>query len=129
MRYVMFTYVDPEDVAAWEASTREEQTADVERHRDWFRKWSDHVEGGEELDYPRTVKTLRPGRQGDGIAVTDGPYVETKELLGGFVILEAGDMDEAVAIASEWPSLSTQEHATVQIEPVYDRPEGGTPPA
>ena len=69
------------------------------------------------------------GRQGDGIAVTDGPYVETKELLGGFVILEATDMEEAVAIASEWPSLSTQKNATVQIEPVYLRPEGGTPPA
>ena len=129
MRYVMFTYVDPEDVAAWEASTREEQTADVERHRDWFRKWRDHVDGGEELAYPRTVKTLRPGRQGDGIAVTDGPYVETKELLGGFVILEAADIDEAVAIASEWPSLSTQKNATVQVEPVYVRPESGTAPA
>lgn len=121
MRYVMFTYVDPADVAAWDATTREEQTAEVDRHRAWFGKWRDHVMGGEELDYPRTVKTLRPGRQGDGIAVTDGPYVETKELLGGFVILEAADMDEAIAIASEWPSLLTQSKATVQVVPVYLR--------
>ena len=110
---------DPDDVAAWEASTREEQAADVQRHREWFGKWRDHIAGGEELDYPRTVKTLRPGRQGEGISVTDGPYVETKELLGGFVILEAADMDEAIAIASEWPSLATQPNATVQLQPIY----------
>jgi hypothetical protein len=67
------------------------------------------------------VKTLRPGRQGEGIAVTDGPYVETKEMLGGFVILDAADWDEAIAIASEWPSLATQANATVQLQPVFVR--------
>ena len=100
MRYVLFNYVHPDDVAAWEAWTPEEQAADVERHRAWFGKWRAHIAGGEELDLPRTVKTLRPGRQGEGISVTDGPYVETKELLGGFVILDAADMEEAIAIAS-----------------------------
>jgi hypothetical protein len=47
--------------------------------------------------------------------------VETKELLGGFVILEAVDWDEAIAIASEWPSLETQPNATVQVQPVFVR--------
>jgi hypothetical protein len=121
MRYVMFTYVHPDDVATWEASTPAEQGADVERHRAWFGRWRDHVVGGEELDAPRAVKTLRPGRQGDGIAVTDGPFIETKELLGGFVILEAVDMEEAIAMAREWPSLTTQPKATVQVQPVYVR--------
>ena len=121
MRYVIFNYVHPDDVAAWEAWTPEEQEADVERHRAWFRRWREHVVGGEELDAPNAVKTLRPGRQGDGIAVTDGPFVETKELLGGFVIVEAADMDEAVAMAAEWPSLASQPKATVQVQPVYVR--------
>ncbi len=121
MRYVIFNYVHPDDVAAWEAWTPEQQAADVERHRAWFGKWREHLVGGEELDLPRTVKTLRRGRQGDGIAVTDGPFVETKEVLGGFVIIEAADMDEAVAIASEWPSLASQAQATVQVQPVYRR--------
>lgn len=49
------------------------------------------------------------------------PYVETKEILGGFVIIEAADMDEAVAIASEWPSLSSQPNATVQVQPAFQR--------
>ena len=97
------------------------RAADVERHRAWFGKWRAHIAGGEELDLPRTVKTLRPGRQGEGISVTDGPYVETKELLGGFVIIDAADMDEAIAIASERPSLATQPKATVQLQPIYPR--------
>lgn len=121
MRYVIFNYVPPDDVAAWEAWTPEEQAADVERHQAWFGKWREHVVGGEELDAPRTVKTLRPGRQGEGIAVTDGPFVETKEVLGGFVIVEAADIDEAVSMAMEWPSLASQANATVQVQPGYVR--------
>ncbi len=121
MRYVIFNWVHPDDLAAWETWSAEEQAADVERHREWFARWRDHVIGGEELDLPRTVKTLRRGRQGEGIVVTDGPYIETKELLGGFIIVEAASMDEAVEMASEWPSLSTQPRATVQVQPTYVR--------
>jgi hypothetical protein len=121
MRYVIFNYVHPDDVAAWEAWSAEEQEADVNRHRAWFGKWREHVVGGEELDLPLTVKTLRPGRQGEGVAVTDGPFVETKELLGGFVIVDAADMDEAIAMASEWPSLASQPNATVQVQPAFVR--------
>ena len=121
MRYVIFNYVHPDDVAVWEAWTPDEQAADVARHQAWFGRWREHVVGGEELDLPRTVKTLRPGRQGEGITVTDGPFVETKELLGGFVIVEAPDMDEALAMAREWPSLASQAQATVQVQPVHAR--------
>ena len=121
MRYVLFNYVHPDDAAAWEAWTPEEQAADVERHMAWFGKWRDRIHGGEELDAPRTVKTLRRGRQGEGIVVTDGPYVETKEILGGFVIFDAADMDEAIAIAGGWPSLSNQPKCTVQVQPIYPR--------
>ena len=88
MRHVLMNFVHPDDAAAYYAMSPEEQQADVERHLEWFRKHRDHVVGGEELDEPAKVKALRPGRQGEGIVVTDGPYVETKEILGGFVILE-----------------------------------------
>lgn len=121
MRYVLFNYVHPDDVAAWEAWTPQEQEADVGRHRAWFGKWREHIAGGEELVFPRTVKTLRPGRQGEGVVITDGPYVETKELLGGFVVLETESLEQALSIASEWPSLATQPHATVQLQPVFVR--------
>ena len=121
MRYVMFTYVSPEDVDAWRQWTPEEQAADVDRHIAWFDKFRDNVVGGEELGDVVQVKTLRPGRLGEGVVVTVGPYVETKELLGGFVVLEVADEAEAVAIASEWPSLKAQAGATVQLQPVFVR--------
>ena len=121
MRYVLMNYVDPDDAAAYYAMSEAEQQADIERHIAWFRKHGDHIVGGEELDEPAKVKTLRPGRQGEGVVVTDGPYVETKELLGGFVIIEADSMDEALEIAKEWPSLASQANATVQLQPVFVR--------
>jgi hypothetical protein len=121
MRYVLFNWLSPEDLADWETWTPEQQQADVQRHLEWFGKHRDHIVGGEELDEPRTVKTLRRGRQGEGIVVTDGPYVEAKELLGGFVILEAESMEQALEIAAEWPSLTTQPNATVQVQPAFVR--------
>jgi len=121
MRFVMFTYVDPADAAAVEQWPAEEQEAFVERHRAWFRKFRTHIDGGEELGEPATVKTLRPGRQGDGVVVTDGPWVETKEILGGFVVLEADSVEEAVAMASEWPSMAEMPNSMIQLQPVFVR--------
>jgi hypothetical protein len=121
MRFVLLNFVHPDDAAAYYDSSPEEQRADAERHIEWFRKHRGHIVGGEELDEPAKVKTLRPGRQGEGVVVTDGPYVETKELLGGFVILETESEDEALAIAREWPSLSSQPNATVHLQPAYVR--------
>jgi hypothetical protein len=121
MRYVMFTYLSREDVDSWRRWTQEEQAADVDRHTAWFGKFREKIAGGEELGEGVQVKTLRPGRQSEGVVVTDGPYVETKELLGGFVVLEVVDEAEAIAIASEWPSLRTQAGATVQLQPVFVR--------
>ncbi len=53
--------------------------------------------------------------------MTDGPFVESKEILGGFVIIEAADIEEALAIAGEWPSLETLPNSTVQLHPVVVR--------
>jgi len=121
MRVVLMNWLHPDDVGAWEAMTPEEQQEEIGLHIAWFRNHGDHIVGGEELDEPRRVKTLRPGRQGEGIVVTDGPYVEAKEILGGFVILEVTDMDQAISIASDWPSLATQPNATVQLQPAFVR--------
>lgn len=121
MRYVLMNWVHPDDADAYYALSEEEQQADVQRHIEWFGRHRDHIVGGEELDQEVAVKTLRPGRQGEGVVVTDGPHIETKEMLGGFVILDVADEAEAIAIATDWPSLSSQANATVQLHPVYAR--------
>jgi hypothetical protein len=118
MRYVMFTYPDADFAATYEQLPPEEIEADVARHMAWFQKHRAHIDGGEELGLPRGARTLR--RRGGRVTVTDGPFVESKEILGGFIVLEVADLDEAVAIASEWPSL---EHpgGAVTLQPVYVR--------
>ena len=121
MRYVLMNWVHPDDIAAWEGWSEEQRQAHVQRHVECFGEHREHIAGGEELDDVRTVKTLRPGRQGEGIVVTDGPFVESKEILGGFVIIDAADLDEALAIAREWPSLETLPNSTVQLHPAFVR--------
>ena len=121
MRHVLLNFVHPADAAAYYQLSPEEQRADAERHLEWFRKHREHIVGGEELEEPAKVKALRPGRQGEGVVVTDGPYVESKEILGGFVILETATAEEALEIAKEWPSLRTQPNATVHLQPVFVR--------
>lgn len=60
-----------------------------------------HFKGGEALQPPHTAKTLRPAE--GRIVVTDGPFAETKEVLGGILILEARDLDHAVELISNHP--------------------------
>jgi hypothetical protein len=116
MRYAMLICGEE---SAWDSMTPDEMEAAMARIRGWVDKWrtAGHVlPGGEELDSVRTAKTIRPGP--DGPVVTDGPYLELKEVVGGFLVLEAEDIDQAVAIAAEWPMWGT---ASVEVRPVMDR--------
>jgi hypothetical protein len=72
--------------------------------------------GGAELDSSKKAKTIRAG--GDGkLVVTDGPYLELKEVVGGILILEADNLDEAVAIAATWPITGS---TSVEVRPVIE---------
>jgi hypothetical protein len=113
MRYAMLICGVEEE---WDAA---EAQGAMEEIYAWFGKW-EHlgkiVKGGAELDSVRTARTIRPGP--DGPVVTDGPYLELKEVVGGVVFLEADNIDEAVAIASGWP---LQASASVEVRPVVAR--------
>jgi hypothetical protein len=69
----------------------------------------------QQLAPPATAKTLRM-RQGR-MRVVDGPFAETKEYLGGFNLIEAADMDEAIRIASGFPWAAT---GAIEVRPVVD---------
>lgn len=63
----------------------------------------DKIAGGNALQGPDTATTIRPG--GDGtFTVTDGPFLETKEALGGYYVVEAEDLDGAIALAKQIPA-------------------------
>ena len=74
------------------------------------------ADGGAELASVRTAKTIRAGTDGE-MVVTDGPYLELKEVIGGVLILEAADIDEAVAIGATWPIRGS---TSVEIRPVIE---------
>jgi len=69
----------------------------------------------QQLEAPATAKSVRV-RNGR-TTITDGPFAETKEVLGGFNLIEATDMDEAVRIASEFPWAQM---GCIEVRPVRD---------
>ena len=73
------------------------------------------MKGGEALDSVATATTVRVV---DGRTVTtDGPFAETKETLGGFYLVEAADLDEAIAYAAMIPGAKS---GCIEVRPVWD---------
>jgi hypothetical protein len=87
----------------------------------WIAKWEQAgkmLPGGAELGYSSDAKTIRAGADGQPM-ITDGPYLELKEVVGGFILLQAEDIDEAVAIAATWPMVGPS--SSVEVRPVMER--------
>jgi hypothetical protein len=101
---------------AWENASEEERQAIYQRYMDFSQR--DEVVGGAELESTTTATTVRV-RNGDR-TVTDGPYAETKEALGGLFILECDSIDDACRLAAEIPAA---ERGAVEVRPVYVREE------
>lgn len=94
----------PEAMAPWAAFNNEAAAAGVLR-------------GGSGLQPSTTATTVRGG---DEVVLTDGPFVETKEQLGGYYVVEVADLDEALAWAKKIPAV--QWGAAIEVRPVA----GGT---
>jgi hypothetical protein len=70
-------------------------------HNDFGHKHEAALRGGNALQGTDTATSIRPS--GSGFTVTDGPFAETKEVLGGYYLIEAANLDEAIAIAKDVP--------------------------
>lgn len=97
--------------------TKEERQALYERLGAW---WEEHeragrIIGGHELQPSSTATTVRVSADGNA-TVTDGPFIEGKEMIGGYAVLEVEDLDEALRIASSWPAPDT-----LEIRPIVER--------
>jgi len=73
------------------------------------------IRGGNALQSAATATSIRPG-PADSSTVTDGPFAETKEALGGYYLIEAADLDEALAVAKQVPTR----FGGVEVRPVWD---------
>jgi hypothetical protein len=107
--YVVLLYQDESQSDHLTDAEREDL---LEQHGAFQQKHGASVKLGDALQRAASARTIQVG---DGsMTVTDGPFVETKEALGGFYLIEASDLDEAIAIASDVPVP----HGGVEVRPV-----------
>jgi hypothetical protein len=120
VKYIALLTNDEADRARWETMTPEEaaaaRAAEMPRWNALFAELGPHLADGKELEEPAAAKTVRV-RDGETI-VTDGPYAETKEQLGGFFVLECDDLDQAIGLAAKIP---VAERASVELRPLVER--------
>jgi hypothetical protein len=114
MKYVCLGYYDEKQ---WETMSEIERNAMMDEcfaYDDVLRKHG-HFVGGEALQTARNATTLR--WKNGKVSITDGPYVETKELLGGILVLEARDLNHAIQLMSKHPGVKA---GPFEIRPTED---------
>ncbi|MDQ2923035.1 MAG: YciI family protein [Candidatus Dormibacteraeota bacterium] len=112
MKYVLLFggTMEPEDRAKNPALA-----AAYERINQWFDEYgrAGKIVGGHELQGPQTATTVR-FKDGKPMVV-DGPFIEAKEVIGGYAELEVEDLDEALQIAKTWPGGTS-----VEVRPIVE---------
>jgi hypothetical protein len=117
MRYLLLIYAEeptepvPEQRMTAESAAYNEFTADI-RSRGIF-------EAGEALVPTSSATTVRV-KDGETVT-TDGPFAETKEALGGFYLVNAKDLDEAIELAARIPAAK---HGSIEVRPIWEYPTG-----
>ena len=117
MKYICLGYYDEKK---WEAMSESERCTMMDEcfaYDDVLRK-NGHFVGGEALQSPANATTLRwtTGK----VSITDGPYAETKEQLGGILVLEATDLNHAIQLMSKHPGVKA---GPFEIRPSADLTE------
>lgn len=102
MKFICLGYIEENKLDTLPKSEQQAMMEECFVYDDWLRKHG-HFAGGEALQGPRKAATLR--YQNGKVVVTDGPYAETKEQLGGILILEARDMQHAIELMSKHPGV------------------------
>jgi hypothetical protein len=101
-KYMVLIYGDAE---TWANASEQWERDNAEGHRRFNAAAGRAVLGGNELAPASSAVTVR-ARSGGRPRATDGPYLETKEVIGGYYLLEAPDMDAAIALAEQIPEAS-----------------------
>ena len=113
MQYVLLIYT--------EELTEEPSAETMAAEMEGYNAFTEHVrargamKAGEALQPTAMATTVRV-RDGKTIS-TDGPFAETKEVLGGFYLVEAADLDEAIGYAAMIPGAS---HGSIEVRPIFD---------
>jgi hypothetical protein len=114
-KYLILIHGDERQWAAM--STQEQQKLD-EAHRAFSAAAGSTILDGRELEPASVATTLRTDAAGR-LTTTDGPFLETKEAVGGYYLIEASDLDEVIALAARLYEVSAG-HSGIEIRPVVD---------
>lgn len=114
MKFMLVIYTDPKLFDELPQAETDQMMRDCLAHADELQR-DGQLKESQMLEGEETAKSvrIRNGRT----KVTDGPFSEAKEVLGGFNLIEAKDMDEAIQIAMEFPWART---GCVEVRPVRD---------
>jgi hypothetical protein len=110
VRYLLMIYGDE---AGYEAATEEQREAMRNEYGRVAAGWGERLQGGDELASSSSATTVRV--RADEQLVTDGPFAETKEQLGGYFIVDVEDLDTAIALAAELPGARS---GSIEVRPI-----------
>jgi hypothetical protein len=110
-QYLVLLY---DNEAAYAEGGEETASAIMKGHQVFGEKNGAKIVGGNALQPVSTATSIRRDPAG-GFTVTDGPFAETKEALGGYYLIEAADLDEALAISKEIPTVA----GGVEVRPIW----------
>ena len=114
MKFVCLGYIEENKFESLSEGDRNKMVDECFTYDDYLRN-NGHFAGGEALQGPRSAATLR--WQDGKVTVTDGPYAETKEPIGGILLLEVRDLKHAVQLMSEHPGVKA---GPFEIRPAAD---------
>ncbi|OBY89304.1 MULTISPECIES: YciI family protein [Pseudomonas] len=114
MKYLCLIYVDDQRLSSL-SDGQYRRLMDECFANDEYQRRAGRVLASEALETVETATTLRHGPA--GLSITDGPFAETREYLGGFVLIDARDLNEALQIAQRIPSGRL---GAVEVRPVRD---------
>jgi hypothetical protein len=117
MKYVLLFCGTEQDARAFEGLSQDDLAARYAEVGRWFAEHGSAIRGSNQLQPRETATTVRHGDGGP--VVTDGPFIEGNELIGGYAEVEVADLDEALAMAKTWPG-----GGAVEIRPVVERGSG-----
>jgi hypothetical protein len=109
-QYLILIY---EDEASWAGAGQEAFDQMMKEHAVFGERNGAALRGGNALEGTGTATSIRKDESG-GFAVTDGAFAETKEALGGYYLIEAADLDQAIAVAKQVPAR----YGGVEVRPV-----------
>jgi hypothetical protein len=117
MKYICLGYIEPKKFESMSESERNAMVDECCTYDDELRK-NGHFAGGDALQGPQSATTLR--WKNGKVSITDGPYAETKEQIGGILILEARDLNHAIQLMSKHPGVKA---GPFEIRPAADLSE------